>query len=922
METNKGQREDRETVAKREIGHTDIGRGLSLAMVSCFLAVIVAVPLADLALGRLSLDAGEARRDGVWASRPRGLFASNRAVLRWIRQFEDRVGERSVLRDLFLPPARTALTQWLRSGSETVCIGRDGWLFFRPAVEHLTGMPFLDTAYQEARRRAASELERVPEPDPLPAILGFRDALASRGVELILLPIPVKAAVHPERLSSRYATDSATLANPSFAEFAKRLRRNGIRLVDPAPELAAATDERGSAYLARDTHWTPAAMQRVARFLAAQLQTCGVRTGLTEFSVRDGSVAACGDLARMLSPPGRPLLFEPETVAIREVGQSQDGPAPVSADGSEVLLLGDSFTAIYSDPLLHWGQGAGLGEHLALALGAPVATIARNDDGAFATRLELAAELTRGRDPLAGKRVVVWEFAARELSFGDWRLLALPSPQPEAVPKAAPREPFLALCRVTALGPVPRPGANPYRDHLTWVLLQPLPEPGKAGGAAVPPGEAAILGYVRTLADDRPAFGAELRIGHRVRFRLRPWEAVQTELGRVRRDDPGEVALLELDPWFAAPADAGSGGPALAAVSEGALTKAQAAGGPAPAPAAAGLAAPVPAEATQREALVQACARLAAQGEGMTVRGVGGWLFQRSEIRQMTLSSLTDPETLRATGDTRPPDQADPVAAIAAYSESCRERGIRLLVVPIPAKCAVYPEKLDPALAVPPSAVARADSAHQALFTELTARGVEVLDVLALFLDHRHDPGDPLFCRTDTHFSGRACQVLAAALAARIRDEPWAGSLVSHTWERELRPVTIDGDLRRALSEAPPETETLDLCIVSDPAAGTPAPADPQSPVLILADSHGLVFHDGGDMHATGAGLADCLAAELGSTVDLIAVRGSAARPARISLYRQGRADPDWLARKRLIIWCFTVREFVDSPWGTVPLAR
>ena len=35
---------------------------------------------------------------------------------------------------------------------------------------------------------------------------------------------------------------------------------------------------------------------------------------------------------------------------------------------------------------------------------------------------------------------------------------------------------------------------------------------------------------------------------------------------------------------------------------------------------------------------------------------------------------------------------------------------------------------------------------------------------------------------------------------------------------------------------------------------------DRTSPVLVLGDSHVLVFHDGGDMHAAGAGLPDQLA--------------------------------------------------------------
>ena len=41
--------------------------------------------------------------------------------------------------------------------------------------------------------------------------------------------------------------------------------------------------------------------------------------------------------------------------------------------------------------------------------------------GAFATRQALWRQLSHGEDRLAGKRVVIWEFASRELSVGDWK---------------------------------------------------------------------------------------------------------------------------------------------------------------------------------------------------------------------------------------------------------------------------------------------------------------------------------------------------------------------------------------------------------------------------------------------------------------------------------------------------------------------
>ena len=68
-----------------------------------------------------------------------------------------------------------------------------------------------------------------------------------------------------------------------------------------------------------------------------------------------------------------------------------------------------------------WGTSAGLVEQLSFALGRPVDRMVQNDAGSYATREMLArAEPQR----LAPKRVVVYQFAARELAFGDWRLIA------------------------------------------------------------------------------------------------------------------------------------------------------------------------------------------------------------------------------------------------------------------------------------------------------------------------------------------------------------------------------------------------------------------------------------------------------------------------------------------------------------------
>jgi alginate O-acetyltransferase complex protein AlgJ len=83
--------------------------------------------------------------------------------------------------------------------------------------------------------------------------------------------------------------------------------------------------------------------------------------------------------------------------------------------------MGDSFTNVFSLDSMGWGTAAGFGPHLALALGRDIDVIAQNDSGAFATRQALAREIAGGEDRLAGKKVVVWEFASRELAVGDWK---------------------------------------------------------------------------------------------------------------------------------------------------------------------------------------------------------------------------------------------------------------------------------------------------------------------------------------------------------------------------------------------------------------------------------------------------------------------------------------------------------------------
>ena len=132
-----------------------------------------------------------------------------------------------------------------------------------------------------------------------------------------------------------------------------------------------------------------------------------------------------GDIARMLDLPEHSALFPAEAVWLARVVLPDGSPWRSSRD-ADVLVLGDSFSNIYALESMGWGTSAGFVEHLSRSLGRPVDRLVQNDEAAFATR----AMLQREPDRLNGKRVVVYQFAARELAFGDWKVIPIPAPRP------------------------------------------------------------------------------------------------------------------------------------------------------------------------------------------------------------------------------------------------------------------------------------------------------------------------------------------------------------------------------------------------------------------------------------------------------------------------------------------------------------
>jgi len=425
-----GRLPERELQALREVGRTRVSRAVAAVLTGLFLATLVAVPLLRAGSGSARpplAPFGELARRlaGPPAAGPASrLLVANRELIAALRRFEDQLEEESWPRRRLLPQLQRRLTAWLGAGNEQAYPGRDGWLYYRPDVDHLTGPGFLEPAELARRARGGVAWEEPPQPDPGIALTELAQQLATRGARLVVLPTPVKPAIRPGPLGRRQVP-AAPLRNPSWDEFQRRLAAAGIELVDPAPALAGL---RGERYLRTDTHWRPEGVELTAELLATRIEPLlGPAEAGSGYRRRPVLVEHLGDVAAMLRLPGDQRLFAAERVEVHMVLDAAGRPWRRDP-AAEVLLLGDSFTNVYSDPALGWGRGAGLAEQLAFALGRPVDKLALNAGGAHATREALARALAGGRAPLEGKRVVVYQFAGRELSRGDWRLVALPTP--------------------------------------------------------------------------------------------------------------------------------------------------------------------------------------------------------------------------------------------------------------------------------------------------------------------------------------------------------------------------------------------------------------------------------------------------------------------------------------------------------------
>jgi hypothetical protein len=342
------------------------------------------------------------------------------------------------------------------------------------------------------------------------------------------------------------------------------------------------------------------------------------------------------------------------------------------------------------------------------------------------------------------------------------------------------------------------------------------------------------------------------------------------------------------------------------------------------------------------------------------ILGRDRWLFYRPDLRYLVEPDR--PET--DLGNSRwlqPSDRCthrqSVEKTILQFRDRLKERGITLVVMPVPGKPCVYPDQVTRRAA---GKAQQVRSPTLELLDALQRQGVATVDLYAAFQTVRGAgapaANNPLYLAQDTHWTPLGAQIAAQTVAAKLSELNLAPSTGK---EFRTQPVAVTrwGDVLEmmqipGLRSAFP-AERVECLQVLDPALGPMVPAasarpgtycypGQQATVLVLGDSFCRIYQypepqSLGEMPASAAagraeesgtkrllpgsaGFISHLALALHLPVDAIVSDGGAATDVR----RRLSTDPEILEGKRVVVWEFVERDIAlgAEGWEEVPLPK
>lgn len=545
--------------AQSQLEKTKIKNITAQFLIAMFFVIVTIVPIIQTifdrtifsAVSHTTISSVNENPTGQWNNFFQTIFRFNRATLKTFQSIDDTISEHSLVTKLGRPTIQFLLSSALGSETSQVHEGSNDWLFYAKDVSHVTGQGFLEKDYLLKRKSTGTSLTPSPQPDPRLALYDLHTQLSRRGITLIVMPTPVKPSVHAAELA-RNEHVRQPVHNASYQKFITELRGHNLLVFDVSSALNLSSDK--PLYLTSDTHWRPDAVGQTADALATFIsQHIPLTTDDTlSYKSQPITITNAGDTSRLLGlEQYRSALYPSEEITIHQV-TTASGHLWKPTTNAEVLLLGDSFTNIFSLGSMGWGTNAGLAEQLSLSLQKPLDRISQNNNGAFASRAELANQIARDSTRLNNTKVVIFQFATRELSQGDWKLIHFKDREKD-IPNSLGTfirpfrdQPLQIVGKIQEMGRVPTPGMVPYKDHILGIHLNGVTsafERTDLDGTE-------LIVYVWSMQENELTAIAGYSAGESIQLQVVPWINVYDELGGINRGELSNPSTRLAEPWW------------------------------------------------------------------------------------------------------------------------------------------------------------------------------------------------------------------------------------------------------------------------------------------------------------------------------------------------------------------------------------
>lgn len=350
----------------------------------------------------------------------------------YLRAWEKEMEKTSIAANTLRPPMQFFRYMAMHDLGDKAVLGRKGWFFYRPGFDYLT-FPHVRNSrcLPDTTTNIQSESAILMKDNPIACITNFKDQLARRGIDLLVVVIPGKSSVYPDMINAGLTANDACSFSHSV-KIIKTLREKGVDVVDLfgpfARERLQDGDAGDSLYLQRDTHWKARGLKLAAKLVAERVRKYpwyDTSWETTEYVVDSLTVDRMGDVGTMTALPefhvrelGMRFPAEPTrcyqvSSVVRDSSGVEIARRKYRDDfsRSKILILGDSFSRIYQTDA---PRSAGWIAHFAKNISQPVASIV--SDGGASTLVR--EKLARKASVLRGKKLVVWEFIERDLRFG------------------------------------------------------------------------------------------------------------------------------------------------------------------------------------------------------------------------------------------------------------------------------------------------------------------------------------------------------------------------------------------------------------------------------------------------------------------------------------------------------------------------